>query len=222
MYIHEKSGRPSKNCFPSLSFQFIVNIVYYNTNTRGQKGMAMKFKYYTDRLTLKLLKPDLLAAKRALDFYDKNRIVFEQYEAMRPVDFYTERFQKNMISEEFNLALQQKAFRFWVCEKDRPQAFIGTVCFYNIIHSIYDRCEVGYKFDYRYWHHGYARETMAFAIPLLFEELNLHRMEAYVMPENAASIRLLKDSGFQCEGVCRQAIRIQDKWEDHLLFSRIK
>lgn len=182
----------------------------------------MRFQYETDRLTLQLLRPDSISAKQTLRFYDKNRTVFEQYEAMRPENFYTEQFQKRMLSEEMNLALQQKAIRFWICKKAMPQELIGTVCFYNIIHSAYDRCEIGYKFDPHFWHNGYAREAMAFAIPLIFEEMSLHRMEAYVMAENIPSIRLLKDCGFQCEGVCREAVRIQGKWEDHLLFSRIR
>ena len=60
----------------------------------------MRFQYETDRLTLQLLRPDSISAKQTLRFYDKNRTVFEQYEAMRPENFYTEQFQKRMLSEE--------------------------------------------------------------------------------------------------------------------------
>ena len=90
------------------------------------------------------------------------------------------------------------------------------------MHSIYDRCETGYKFDPEFWHKGYAREAMSFGISLMFNELNLHRVEAYVMKENIASIRLLSALDFQLEGICQKSIRIRGKWEDHMLFALVR
>lgn len=90
------------------------------------------------------------------------------------------------------------------------------------MYSIYDRCETGYKFDRRYWHKGFAKEAMSLGISLMYEELCLHRIEAYVMEENKASVRLLRSLGFQYEGICRQSIRIQNDWKDHMLFARIR
>ena len=62
----------------------------------------MKFKYETRRLSLKLLKPSAKYARQALDFYNRNRAVFERYEALRPKDFYTEGYQKAMLEHDYN------------------------------------------------------------------------------------------------------------------------
>lgn len=182
----------------------------------------MNFEYETEHLILKLLKPSIASAQQVLDFYNKNRIVFERYEATRPDDFYTVAYHKSILTTEYNLALHQKCIRFWIYEKENPTHIIGTICFYNIIHAAYDRCETGYKFDPKYWHKGYAREAMSFGISLMFDDLSLHRIEAFVMEENVHSIRLLHDLHFQCEGICRKSIKIRGKWEDHMLFARIK
>lgn len=182
----------------------------------------MNFEYTTKRLILKIIEPSIQNAKKALAFHQKNRTIFEHYEALRPTDFYSIPYQQRLLSCEYALALQKRTIRFWIFEKEEPDRIIGTICFYNIVHSIYDRCETGYKFDPDFWHKGYAREAMTFGISLMFEEFNLHRIEAYVMEDNTPSIRLLKDLCFEYEGICRQAIRIQNKWEDHMLFACIR
>ena len=57
------------------------------------------------------------------------------------------------------------------------------------------------------------------AVSIAFAALGLHRMYARVMPENTASIRLLKSLLFEEEGLERECIKIQGKWQDHLRFS---
>lgn len=182
----------------------------------------MNFAYETERLILKLLEPSAASAEQVLAFYKNNRAAFEQYEGARADDFYTLKHQQLILTNEYNLALLKKCFRFWICQKSNPNHVIGTICFFNIAYSIYDRCETGYKLDCRHWHKGFAKEAMSLGISLMFDELCLHRIEAYVMEENQASIRLLRSLGFQYEGICRQAIRIQNDWKDHMLFARIK
>lgn len=182
----------------------------------------MMFKYETKRLYLKLLKPSSKSARQALEFYYKNRIVFEPYDVLRPSNFYTEGYQKALLEYDYNLALHNKSFRFWVFAKNNPSQIIGTICFHDIILPVYSRCETGYKLDKCYWHKGIAKEAMELGINLMFYETGIHRIEAHVMKENTASVRLLLSLDFQQEGTCRQYARIRGRWEDHLLFSRIR
>lgn len=180
----------------------------------------MNLIYETDRLILKVLRPD--AAKKVLCFYLDNKELFEKYEAARPENFYTVKYQKSILLCEYNLAVQLSAVRFYVFLKENPDQIIGTVCFRNIAHSIYESCEVGYKFDSRFWHQGYATESLMEGIDIMFGDLKLHRIEACVMPENTPSIRLLESLYFKREGLLRQNARINGKWEDHYLYSLIR
>lgn len=182
----------------------------------------MKLEYETDRLILKIIEPTAEHARQVLAFYDENRDVFEPYEPQRPVNFYTENYQKSLLSCDYNLTVQMKNIRFWVYEKNSFDQPIGTICFHNITRFVYDRCEVGYKFDKRFWHLGYAKEALTKGISVMFDELNLHRIEAFVMERNLPSIRLLENLGFHYEGTCRQSIRIENEWQDHMLFALLK
>ena len=179
----------------------------------------MNLIYETDRLILKVLRPE--AAKKVLCFYLDNKELFEKYEASRPDNFYTVKYQKSVLLCEYNLTVQLSAVRFYVFLKDDPDRIIGTICFRDITRSIYDSCEVGYKFDERFWHHGYATEALIEGIDIMFGDLGLHRITACVMPGNTPSIHLLESLYFKREGLLRQNARIQGEWADHYLYSLI-
>jgi ribosomal-protein-alanine N-acetyltransferase len=59
-------------------------------------------------------------------------------------------------------------------------------------------------------------------VPFAFGTLKLHRVEAACIPANLASVRLLEKAGFTREGFARQYLCINGKWQDHLLFARLK
>ena len=61
-------------------------------------------------------------------------------------------------------------------------------------------------------------EAVNAIVDFAFEALNLHLIEAYVMPDNGASIRLLERCGFQSEGLKHSYMHINGKWEDHLAY----
>ena len=182
----------------------------------------MIFEYHTQNLILKILSPTTENAAAVLDFLNRNKDVFEPYEAARPENFYSEAYQKTLLTCEFMLISKMEMLRFWVYEKKNPTQIIGTISFFHILHSVYERCETGYKFDKQYWHKGYATEALAFGIGLMFEEYRMHRIEAYVMESNSASIRLLKKLGFVYEGTARQSIFVHGKWEDHMHFALLR
>ena len=48
-----------------------------------------------------------------------------------------------------------------------------------------------------------------------WKELKLHRLEANIQPENAASIGLVKGLGFSKEGYSPAYLKIGGRWRDH-------
>ena len=174
-------------------------------------------EYETERLLLKVLTPDY--SDDVCKFLAKNSELFEKYEPLLPTNYYTPEYQHTILSCELKLALQTKNIRYYVFLKENPNQIIGTVALHNITAASYSSCEIGYKFDVQFQHKGYAREAVAMGVSIAFAALNLHRVYARVMPENTASVKLLKSLLFEEEGLERECIKVRGKWQDHLRFS---
>ena len=62
-----------------------------------------------------------------------------------------------------------------------------------------DEVDLGYRFMKKYWGKGLATESAKACIKFGFEDLELDKIIALVLPENIASIRVLEKSGFEYE-----------------------
>ncbi len=178
----------------------------------------MLLQYETRRLILKVLGPDY--SSDVLRFYQKDQELFEQYEADRSPNFYTEPHQRTILQLEYGLTLKLSQVRFYVFLKEDPETIIGTVCLYDISNS-YSRAEIGYKFSSAHHHKGYATEAVEKLIDIAFSELNLHRLCARVQENNVPSLKLLIGLGFEKEGICRDYLCLNGVWTDHLQYSLI-
>ncbi len=181
----------------------------------------MLFEYETKRLVLKILKPDAANSQQVLDFYMRDKELFERFEPDRVPQFYTAAYQKNVLRCEYNLAVKASNIRFYVYLKGYPGVIIGTVCFHNITPRLYSCCEVGYKFSSLFQHQGYAAEAVTKGIEIMFSELQLHRIMAWVLPDNEPSIRLLESLNFKLEGISREYLYMHGQWTDHAQYSLI-
>lgn len=178
----------------------------------------MNLTYETDRLLLCILNESY--SMQVLTFLSRNRAYFDNYELAKTDSFYTEDFQKKLLFEEFSMALKKTRLRFYFFRKESPQRIIGTVSF-NSLRQSFQSCQIGYKLDPLYQHQGYATEALLTAVDIAAAELNLHRITAYVLPENQPSIRLLDRLGFTPEGTARDYAMINGAWRDHLQYARI-
>lgn len=51
--------------------------------------------------------------------------------------------------------------------------------------------------------------------------LGLHRVQANIMPINAASLRVAAKAGFRHEGLGKSYLKIAGQWEDHILCAKL-
>lgn len=177
----------------------------------------MKVLVETERLILRSLDGDHSA--EVLDFLYKGRELFEKYEMTKAPLYYSEMYQKSVLSQEHAATLNNKYVRYYVYLKNDTDRVIGTVSCGNIMIEPYSCGTIGYKFDRDYWHNGYAREAVRTLIEEVFMELKLHRVIAYVMDKNQPSIRLLEAVGFVQEGFCRKNLKVNGVWENHRLYA---
>ncbi|HOK49329.1 MAG TPA: GNAT family N-acetyltransferase [Sedimentibacter sp.] len=172
--------------------------------------------YETDRLWLKILKPNY--CRQVLDYYKRNHDFLQEWEPQRPKDFYTLSYQKRQLSYEYRMFKERKLIRFWILKKE-DNKLIGNICLSNIIMGNFRSCYMGYKLDCDEINKGYMTEAIKKVLDIMFNEYGLHRIEVNVMPRNIRSLKVMKKLNFEEEGYSRRYLEINGKWEDHVHFA---
>ncbi len=112
------------------------------------------------------------------------------------------------------------AYPFLIFDTDSDN-IVGGLTLSNVRRGVAQTCALGYWIGAPYARCGHMTAAVRGIIPYVFKTLQLHRLEAACLPSNEASVRLLKKSGFTEEGYARRYLRINGKWQDHLLFGLV-
>lgn len=101
----------------------------------------------------------------------------------------------------------------------------GRVALTGVARGPFQNAHLGYFIDQGNQSRGLTTEAVraitSFALtPAARHGLGLHRVQAAVMPSNAASKRVLAKAGYREEGLARRYLCIAGTWEDHVLFAR--
>ncbi len=76
------------------------------------------------------------------------------------------------------------------------------------------RAEFGYDLAAAHWGRGLAAEAARAVLDVGFGEMGLHRIQAFTIAHNTASVRLLERLGFHREGTMRE-FSLEDDGEYH-------
>lgn len=98
----------------------------------------------------------------------------------------------------------------------------GQVTVSSIVRGAYDGGSVGYWVDRRVAGRGVTPTALALVLDHCFGAVGLHRVEADVRPENAASLRVVEKLGFRREGLHERYLYIDDDWRDHVSFALLR
>jgi ribosomal-protein-alanine N-acetyltransferase len=104
----------------------------------------------------------------------------------------------------------------------KDMALAGGITLSNVRRGVAQAASVGYWIGQSFAGRGHMTDAMQTLVPYAFDHLRLHRLEAACLPHNAASIRVLEKVGFKPEGLARRYLKIDGRWQDHLLFALIE
>ncbi|KEP69038.1 GNAT family N-acetyltransferase [Thioclava sp. BHET1] len=104
----------------------------------------------------------------------------------------------------------------------RAQTVLGALTLDNIRRGPAQAGSMGYWVGQRYARQGYMREAIEAVVHYAFTTLDLSRIEAACLPENAASRGVLEKSGFKYEGVAQSYLQINGRWRNHVLYSNLR
>lgn len=106
--------------------------------------------------------------------------------------------------------------------RSADDVMLGGVTLANLRRGVAQAANLGYWIGESYSRQGYMTESLAAVLHFAFVRLGLHRVEAACLADNAASRNLLLKCGFHEEGYAREYLRINGRWQDHLLFAVLR
>lgn len=164
---------------------------------------------------IELLKADERLVPDILDYYIRNREFLAPYESRRDDSYYTPEMISKVIKDAVENEKAKRGVRFYITLPG-SRTVIGTIALNNIVWGAFRSCFLGYGLDKNHLCRGYMTEAVNRVTEYAFSVLGLHRIEANVMPRNAASRRVLEKCGFESEGLARKYLLINGVWEDHI------
>ena len=99
---------------------------------------------------------------------------------------------------------------------------LGAITLDNIRRGPAQAGTLGYWIGETHARQGYMREAIEALVHHAFLTLDLSRIEAACLPENAASRRVLERSGFKYEGVAQSYLQINGRWRNHVLYANLR
>lgn len=79
--------------------------------------------------------------------------------------------------------------------------------------------DMGYELAPRFWGHGYATEAAQAMAAFAFDSLNVHRLSAWCVAENTASVRVLEKLGMKLGGRLRDKEYFKGRGWDTLVYA---
>ena len=102
------------------------------------------------------------------------------------------------------------------------ETLLGAITLDNIRRGPAQAGTLGYWIGESHARQGYMREAIEAMVHHAFHRLDLSRIEAACLPENAPSRGLLEKCGFKYEGVAQSYLQIGGRWRTHVLYSALR
>lgn len=183
----------------------------------ARRGRALRVE--TERLTLR---PPQNADFRAwAELRAASAAFLQPWEPVWAEDHLTRRaFQNRVAWAERSVATGTAVPLFLVRRADA--ALLGAITLDNVRRGPAQAATAGYWIGERHAGQGYMREALLAAVHHAFAGMDLSRIEAGCLPENAPSRRLLESAGFKYEGVAQSYLQINGRWRNHVLYASLR
>ena len=103
----------------------------------------------------------------------------------------------------------------------KDNRLIGGVSLFDIHHGNRRSASVGYWLGEPYTGRGYATKAVKGIVDYGFDALELVKVNAACQPGNVASQQVLRNCGFEREGLAKSYLKINGEWRDHELWALI-
>src|SRR3990167_1714067 len=116
-------------------------------------------------------------------------------------------------SDYFQRNQQSNQKSFLVC--DLSGNIVGVFNVSEIVRGFFQNAYLGFYVVADYDGQGYMSAGLKLVLQKIFNDMELHRLEANIQPDNIRSINLVKNNGFRKEGYSPRYLKINNEWRDH-------
>ena len=181
--------------------------------------LRRKFRIETERLTLRPpvhsdFRPWTALRVESRDFLTK-------WEPAWAEDHLTRKSFTNRVYWAQRSVHSGSAVPLFLIRRD-DEALVGAITLDNIRRGPAQSGTLGYWTGAPFARQGYMREAIEAIVHQAFTRLDLSRIEAACLPENAPSRGLLERCGFKYEGVAQSYLQIDGRWRTHVLYAALR
>jgi ribosomal-protein-alanine N-acetyltransferase len=182
-------------------------------------GVRRRPKVETERMTLRLPQhPDWRAWS---SLREASAAHLTPWEPVWAHDHLSRRAFTNRVYWAQRAETQGTALPFLLIRR-ADQQLLGAITLDNIRRGPVQAGTLGYWIGAPFARQGYMREAIQAVVHHAFAQLDLSRIEAACLPENAASRGVLEKSGFKYEGVAQSYLQINGRWRNHVLYANLR
>ena len=182
-------------------------------------GLQRKLRIETERLTLRLPAHQDFRSWAALRDVSTDHLT--QWEPVRSPDHLSRRAYTNRVYWAARAFGQGTALPLVLIRRE-DQALVGAITLDHIRRGPVQAGTLGYWIGAPFKRHGFMREAIQSVVHHAFTVLDLSRLEAACLPENAASRGVLEACGFKYEGVAQSYLQINGRWRTHVLYANLR
>ncbi|MEI4487665.1 GNAT family protein [Frigidibacter sp. MR17.14] len=178
-----------------------------------------KVRIETERLTLRLPQHSDFRAWTSLR--SQSEAFLKPWEPAWAEDHLSRRAFTHRVYWAARAEAQGSALPMFLIARDTG-TLVGAITLDNIRRGPAQSGTLGYWVGEPHARKGYMREAIRAVVHHAFMRLDLSRIEAACLPENAASRGVLERAGFKYEGVAQSYLQINGRWRNHVLYSNLR
>ena len=150
-----------------------------------------------------------------------SRAFLEPWEPTWSPDHLTRRSFRNRVIWAERSIKQGEALPLLMISRAADQ-IVGGVTLSNIRRHPAEAATLGYWTGIHFTRQGYMAEAIDALRKHAFSRMDLSRLEAACLPENAPSRKLLERCQFKYEGVAQAYLQINGRWRNHVLYAALR
>ncbi|MFC2969771.1 GNAT family N-acetyltransferase [Acidimangrovimonas pyrenivorans] len=178
-----------------------------------------KVRIETERMTLRL--PVHADYRPWVALRDESADFLRPWEPSWSDDHLTRRAFSNRVYWARRTMSQGTALPLFLIRR-QDDCLVGAITLDNIRRGPAQAGTLGYWVGKDHARHGYMREAIQAVVHHAFTVMDLSRIEAACLPENAASRGVLEKCGFKYEGVAQSYLQISGRWRNHVLYANLR